>query len=261
MPPRNRSDRPGPLAAYLAEVGEITRSQAGTPETSLYGPLEALLSRVGSTLAEPVRAIMQLRNDGAGMPDGGFFDTKQMSATKGLPAAVTSGDGRIFSGQPPTHGVIEAKPIDADLGALARTPQVKKYLNRYGRVLLTNYRQFLVVELTPDGAMSRGETFTISDSPAEFGVRCRTAAASRDEEAAFGQYLERVLSVGAPITTPVELAWFLASYARIALARVEAGDLAALDALRASLSESLGLTFEDEDGEHFFRSTLVQTLF
>lgn len=68
MPPRNRSDRPGPLGAYLADVGEITRTQAGTPETSLYGPLEALLSRVGTTLAEPVRAISSSETTGPGCP-------------------------------------------------------------------------------------------------------------------------------------------------------------------------------------------------
>lgn len=37
--------------------------------------------------------------------------------------------------------------------------------------------------------------------------------------------------------------------------------MSVLDQLRAALSDSLGLTFHDEEGEHFFRSTLVQTLF
>ena len=58
------------------------------------------------------------------------------------------------------------------------------------------------------------------------------------------------------------MAWFLASYARDALARVDAaGDLPALKTVRSSLEEALGVTFEAEKGEHFFRSTLVQTLF
>ncbi len=38
-------------------------------------------------------------------------------------------------------------------------------------------------------------------------------------------------------------------------------ELPALDALRSQLEESLGLKFEGEKGDHFFRSTLVQTLF
>ena len=59
-----------------------------------------------------------------------------------------------------------------------------------------------------------------------------------------------------------DLAWFLASYARDALERVEAaGDLPALATVRSALEEALGMKFEGDKGEHFFRSTLVQTLF
>jgi hypothetical protein len=58
------------------------------------------------------------------------------------------------------------------------------------------------------------------------------------------------------------VAWFLASYARDALARVEAaGDLPALANVRRALEEALGVRFEAQKGDHFFRSTLVQTLF
>jgi N-6 DNA Methylase len=57
------------------------------------------------------------------------------------------------------------------------------------------------------------------------------------------------------------VAWFLASYARDAKARLEEADLPGLAAVRGALEEALGLRFEGEKGEHFFRSTLVQTLF
>ena len=58
------------------------------------------------------------------------------------------------------------------------------------------------------------------------------------------------------------MAWFLASYARDALARVERQkQLPALQNLRSALEEALGMKFTEERGEHFFRSTLVQTLF
>ena len=61
---------------------------------------------------------------------------------------------------------------------------------------------------------------------------------------------------------PKDVAWFIASYARDALNRVEdAGGLPALANVRAALEEALGVTFEAERGAHFFRSTLVQTLF
>jgi hypothetical protein len=58
------------------------------------------------------------------------------------------------------------------------------------------------------------------------------------------------------------VAWFLASYAREALRRVEKrSDVPALLAIRSALEEALGIEFEDQRGEHFFRSTLIQTLF
>jgi N-6 DNA Methylase len=53
-----------------------------------------------------------------------------------------------------------------------------------------------------------------------------------------------------------------ASYARDALLRVElAGKLPALKAIRTAREDTLGMQFEGKKGEHFFRSSLVQTLF
>jgi hypothetical protein len=58
------------------------------------------------------------------------------------------------------------------------------------------------------------------------------------------------------------VAFFLASYARDALARIEAqASLPAFLDLRNALHDALGLMFEGPKGEHLFRSTLVQTLF
>lgn len=37
--------------------------------------------------------------------------------------------------------------------------------------------------------------------------------------------------------------------------------LEVLDSIRAALEEALGIKFEGEKGDHFFRSTLIQTLF
>jgi hypothetical protein len=66
----------------------------------------------------------------------------------------------------------------------------------------------------------------------------------------------------APLTTPKEVAWFLASYARDTKARIEThASLPGLAALRYAFEQALGLTFTGEEGEDFFRSSLVQTLF
>ena len=61
----------------------------------------------------------------------------------------------------------------------------------------------------------------------------------------------------APLTRPEDIAWFLASYARDALATLEEKDGSNLAPLRTSLEMALGVKFEGEKGEHFFRSTLV----
>ena len=58
-----------------------------------------------------------------------------------------------------------------------------------------------------------------------------------------------------------DVAWYLASYARDARLRIQHKPLAAFTAVRDALEKALGLKFEDKKGEHFFRSTLIQTLF
>jgi hypothetical protein len=65
----------------------------------------------------------------------------------------------------------------------------------------------------------------------------------------------------APLADPQDVAWFLASYAHEARDRIESKELPALAGLRSALEESLGLKFQGRKGDHFFRSTLVQTLF
>ena len=88
----------------------------------------------------------------------------------------------------------------------------------------------------------------------------RKAASELGER--FLEYLNRVMLHAAPLNNPKDVAFFLASYARDARSRVEATkDLPQLAAVRTALEEALGMKFEAEKGEHFFRSTLVQTLF
>ena len=95
-----------------------------------------------------------------------------------------------------------------------------------------------------------------------FGPGPRTPAGwPRNTGERFIEYLKRVMLHAAPLTGPADVAWFLASYARDAKARLEGKDLPALTGLRTALEEALGLKFEGDKGDHFFRSTLVQTLF
>jgi hypothetical protein len=76
------------------------------------------------------------------------------------------------------------------------------------------------------------------------------------------EYLKRAMLHSAPLTATADLAWFLASYARDAHARVDAqADLPALASLRTAMENALGMAFQGPEGEDFFGSTLVQTFF
>jgi hypothetical protein len=107
------------------------------------------------------------------------------------------------------------------------------------------------------------ESCSLAESESAFWARVQQPQKyTADVGEALTEFLRRVLLHNAPLSDPKDVAWFLASYARTARLRLEArSGLPALDALRSQLEESLGLKFEGEKGDHFFRSTLVQTLF
>jgi hypothetical protein len=134
-------------------------------------------------------------------------------------------------------------------------------------VLVTNLRDFLLVGQDAEGNQVKLEAYRLAASEVEFwqeAAHPRRLAAAHEER--FQEYLKRVLLQAAPLAAPKEVAWFLASYARDAKARMTGAALPALDTLKQALEEALGLKFEGtkadpEKGEHFFRSTLVQTIF
>ena len=66
-----------PLETYLKELSEIRSAGAGVKETSYYGPLAVLLNEIGRTLKPRVKCIINLQDQGAGLPDGGFFTQEQ----------------------------------------------------------------------------------------------------------------------------------------------------------------------------------------
>ena len=103
----------------------------------------------------------------------------------------------------------------------------------------------------------------MADSEESFeSLSQKPRAFARQVGPGLGEYLSRALSHRATLVEPKDLAWLLASYARDGLARVEAaGDAPSLAAVRSALEDALGVRFEGQRGDAFFRSTLVQTLF
>jgi hypothetical protein len=61
------------------------------------------------------------------------------------PDQMAGGTDEAANGQPPNRGVIQCKTPKDDVIAIADTAQVSDYWNRYNKVLVTNYREFLLL--------------------------------------------------------------------------------------------------------------------
>ena len=245
------------VESYFAALREIRDSGGATDERSLYPPLSALLNAVGDTLKPKVHCVSDMADQGAGHPDFGLY-VKRKSSGSSSKAGKKPSDGDL-----PERGVVEVKPFGDDAWVTAESAQVSRYWNRYRLVLVTNYRDFVLLGEDAQGHPTPLETFRLADSADDFEQRLQKPRAfARDVGPGLGEYLCRALSHRAVLAEPRDLAWLLASYARDGLARVEAaGDSPSLNTLRTALEESLGVRFEGERGAAFFRSTLVQTLF
>ncbi|MCY3019517.1 MAG: N-6 DNA methylase [Planctomycetota bacterium] len=241
-----------PLEAYLQEVYATRSTGASVPETSYYPALANLLNAIGAGLKPKVHCVINLQNRGAGIPDGGLFTPDQFQTTSGQPS----------TGQMPSRGALEVKPPADDAWLVAEGAQVSRYWGRYRQVLVTNLRDFVLVGEGSDGKQAKLETYRLADNEEDFWQSAaHVKTATKRHAVPFEEFLRRVLLHAAGLADPKDVAWFLASYARTAKARIEHSQLPALSMVRQALEESLGMKFQGERGEHFFRSTLVQTLF
>jgi hypothetical protein len=236
---------------YFAALRDIRRLGAGTPERSYYPAFANLLDAIGADLKGQVLCLSDLGNTGAGHPDFGLYAKSQLQR------------GEPRKGQKPERGVIEMKPVEGDAWLTAQAKQVSGYFEAYRLVIVTNLRDFLIIGEGPDGRAEKRESFRLAKDAASFWELVLTPRKSAERAGrAFGEYLMRALTQSVALREPKDLAWFLASYARDALDRVEAKrELPGLASIKTALEDALGMKFEGEKGEHFFRSTLVQTLF
>lgn len=243
------------LSDYLQKVRTI-RAVQSTGELSFYAALENLFNTVGEEQNPPVRCVMNLKDIGAGLPDGGLFTDDQ----------VPESSAPLFEGEietpPPARGAIEAKSPDQSLDELQESEQVARYLGKYGTVLITNLRAFrLLAEGNGDGPTVL-ERFTLAKTPDEFWELVDNAASiPSDRQERFAEFLRRVLTHGAPLAHPEDVARLLASYAQDAKLRLGDSSLDELSQLRDAIEAALGVTFQGNQGERFFRSTIIQTLF
>jgi hypothetical protein len=197
---------------------------------------------------------MSLQNRGAGLPDGGLFTPEQ----------IQEGD-EIIGGQKPSRGAIEVKPTGSSAWVTSDSRQVTRYWNEYGQMLVTNYRDFVLVGRRRDGSPAKLETYSLAVDEAAFWRSTSSPGAIAETHGdLLVDYLARVMLHAAPITTPEEIAWFLAGYARRARARLDLisrAQIPGLSSIRDAFEKALGVKFSEREGDHFFRSSLIQTLF
>jgi len=191
------------------------------------------------------------KNRGAGIPDGGLFIRR--------PSVVNVGE-KALEVRAPERGVVEVKGLGRKVDAVARTAQVRRYLERYGLLLVTNYREFLQLRMDREGNVVKGERYVLAADEQAFWALSPTETA--EEHQGFEAFLGRALLADAPLSSPEDVAACLAAFARIARDRLAAvEDFAALQTLRTAFEDALGIRFEHEKGKEFFHSTLIQTLF
>ena len=194
-----------PVEQYLSDIGAIRATGAGTGETSYYTALSVLLNEIGSKLSPKVRCVIQLKDKGPGLPDGGMFTADQFKSKAAK--AKENADKTPLAFLPPTRGVIEVKSPAEDMPSIIASEQIARYWDHYGLVLVTNYRIFTLIGRTPSGTPLELESFTLADTEAAFwklAAQPRTCpAVIRDR---FAEYLYRVMIHNAPLTSPQDVA-------------------------------------------------------
>ena len=238
------------IREYLSRMADIRGTGGATKETSYYSALENLLNHFGKTLKPQVICNGQLRNQGADNPDFGLYTKSQIQG------------GEPRKGQIPERGVIEVKGVADSTLLTAKSTQVTKYFDFYRLVLVTNYREFRLIGENANGEPTELDRYSLAaDATSFWAMTANPGPAVQRHGVHFAEFLQRVMMIAAPLVRAEDIAWFIASYARDALQTLNEKDSSTLDPLRKSLESALGIRFEGEEGDHFFKSTLVQTLF
>ena len=182
----------GIVADYLGDLRRIRASGGATGERSGYGPLANLLNDIGTGLRPKVFCVSELADQGAGHPDFGLYAAKQVQR-----------GGRPKDHQLPEHGVVEVKSAEDDAWLTTETDQVTRYWSRYRLVLVTNYRDFLLVGEDANGNPARLERFRLAADAEDFDRQLEKPRAFAGRVGVgVGEYLRRVLSHRARLAEP-----------------------------------------------------------
>ena len=184
---------------FLQSARNVRNSGGATPERSFYAALSVLLNGIGDALKPKVTVVMEMKNQGAGNPDGGLFTEEQFDR-KTL---------KLKDAQSPNRGVIEVKSPAEPVGDISKTTQIEKYWHQYRLVLVTNLRDWQLIG-ERDGNRVTLERFELATNESEFWALAEHPdVAQKKLGEAFEDFLSRVLLHKADIADPKDLAALL----------------------------------------------------
>lgn len=225
-----------------------------TTEPSYYPAVKTLLSKMldHETLPFEVRASTSESRAGGGhdQPDFALYDGQ--------------GEYLVVSG--------EVKLPSVDINAIAfseeRNDQIGRYLAQTGVVLVSNVRGFGLLTARRDAPRTarrvapdqRVLEHVVDLWPSQSAMEQRQGIPKEAVEELY-LLLETAVTRYAPIAEPESLAKILARQAKRAKAQLPSEFTQAVRGLADDFGKALGVTFEGEEGQEFFRSSLIQTVF
>jgi hypothetical protein len=240
------------MAAYGRSVSALVTSPTTTEQT-YYADVRNLLAGILGVLKLPVDVRINTAeprvSGGVDMPDIGIYDA--------------AGDFALVCGELklPSVGLHEMA------ASTERNDQIGRYLAQTGVVLLSNVWSFGVLSVLPGHTVAgpvppsaRRVELTVELWPGSADLIVGAAPPAGSAQALL-DLVEAAVTRYAPITEPSTLARVLARQARRAKAALPIQFGQAVRSLADDFGRALGLSFLGEDGEEFFRSSLVQTVF
>ncbi|MCP9495401.1 MAG: hypothetical protein MSG64_13220 [Pyrinomonadaceae bacterium MAG19_C2-C3] len=87
------------LETYFSDLRDTRATGEAVKETSFYPALSTMLNAYGAELKPKVRCVINIKNRGAGIPDGGLFSGEQLRAEQGeqITNSANSGARRVGS--------------------------------------------------------------------------------------------------------------------------------------------------------------------
>ena len=239
------------LDAYARDVSRLANAES-TTEPSYYPAIKSLIEAALRELELPldVRASTSevRRSGGRDAPDFAVYD---------------GAGGFVMM-------YVEVKDVGVDVRELANSfdnnDQIGRYVAATGAVLLSTVREFAIVTAGPRrrerriSAPARQIGGIVELWPTVHQLR-DGAPIPTQRGVELAELLEDALTRHTPIASPETLARVLARQARRAMQSLPEQFTSAVSSLRDDFANGLGISFDGEEGEHFFRSSLIQTVY